>query len=69
MIDDRMTPLDPVEEFMSVCQQRETNALSPRPASHGVRVVEKGCSKSGAHRKSAVTPFPGCARNYHRSRQ
>ncbi|MEQ2291513.1 Bis(5'-adenosyl)-triphosphatase enpp4 [Ameca splendens] len=48
MIDDRMTPLDPVEEFMSVCQQRETSALSPRPASHGVRVVEKGCSKSCA---------------------
>ncbi|MEQ2158515.1 hypothetical protein GOODEAATRI_013148 [Goodea atripinnis] len=24
-----MTPLDPVEEFMSVCQQRDIGALSP----------------------------------------
>ncbi|MED6250305.1 hypothetical protein ATANTOWER_029070 [Ataeniobius toweri] len=27
MIDDLMTPLDPVEEFMSVCQQRDISAL------------------------------------------
>ncbi|MEQ2286006.1 hypothetical protein AMECASPLE_037780 [Ameca splendens] len=29
MIEDLMTPLDPVEEFMSFCQQRDISALPP----------------------------------------
>ncbi|MED6257766.1 hypothetical protein ATANTOWER_031045 [Ataeniobius toweri] len=32
---------------MSFCQQRDISALSPRPASHGVRVEEKGPLERG----------------------
>ncbi|MEQ2166987.1 hypothetical protein GOODEAATRI_034181 [Goodea atripinnis] len=54
---------------MSVCQQRDISMLSHRPASHRVRMVEAGCSKSGAFiwtvtsQEVTVTPFPGCARS------
>ncbi|MEQ2284494.1 hypothetical protein AMECASPLE_022164 [Ameca splendens] len=44
---DRMTPLDPVEELMSVCQQSDISALSPPiPMITGVEEVgplERGC--------------------------
>ncbi|MEQ2308845.1 hypothetical protein AMECASPLE_032454 [Ameca splendens] len=33
---------------MSFCQQRDISALPFQPVSHIVRVVETGCSKSGA---------------------
>ncbi|MEQ2316850.1 hypothetical protein AMECASPLE_036689 [Ameca splendens] len=49
MIDDRMTSLDPVEEFMSVCQQRDISALClPYPVPLEGRVEEGGCSNSCA---------------------
>ncbi|MEQ2221869.1 hypothetical protein ILYODFUR_020054 [Ilyodon furcidens] len=45
MIDDLMTSLDPVEEFMSVCQQRDISALVSPIWS---LVEEAGCSNSCA---------------------
>ncbi|MEQ2252536.1 hypothetical protein ILYODFUR_022768, partial [Ilyodon furcidens] len=41
MIDDRMTPLDPVEEFMSVCQQRDISArVPPVPVVTGMEEID-----------------------------
>ncbi|MEQ2242457.1 hypothetical protein ILYODFUR_036011 [Ilyodon furcidens] len=49
MIDDRMTSLDPVEEFMSVGQQRDISVLClPYPVPFEGRVEEGGCSNSCA---------------------
>ncbi|MED6237673.1 hypothetical protein ATANTOWER_031151 [Ataeniobius toweri] len=44
-----MTPLDPIEEFMFVCQQRVISALvSPILVPQRGTVEEAGCSKSCA---------------------
>ncbi|MEQ2227127.1 hypothetical protein ILYODFUR_034556 [Ilyodon furcidens] len=49
MIDDRITSLDPVEEFMSVCQQGDISALClPYPVTLEARVEEGECSNSCA---------------------
>ncbi|MEQ2238684.1 hypothetical protein ILYODFUR_035707 [Ilyodon furcidens] len=63
-----MTSLDPVEEFMSFCQQRDITALvSPASLSAESQVEEGRCSNSCAFiwvvasQEAAVIPFPGCA--------
>ncbi|MED6244624.1 Retinal-specific ATP-binding cassette transporter, partial [Ataeniobius toweri] len=61
-----MTLLDPVEEFMSVCQQRDISALGlpyPGPAEEKwkeVGLLEKGCScsDSGIMGSLLLPPFP-----------
>ncbi|MED6292176.1 hypothetical protein CHARACLAT_030996 [Characodon lateralis] len=63
MIDDRMTSLDPVEEFMSVCQQRDISALCPPPIPMNTGVEEKdllerGGSYSDRGIMGSLPPFP-----------
>ncbi|MEQ2316664.1 hypothetical protein AMECASPLE_034801 [Ameca splendens] len=67
MIDDRMTSLDPVGEFMSVCQQRHQRALFPSyPDENRLgrgRLVGEGVLlfRQRHHGKSAVTPLSSVA--------
>ncbi|MEQ2280879.1 hypothetical protein AMECASPLE_024706 [Ameca splendens] len=68
MIDDRMTSLDPVEEFMFACHQRDISALVSPIRSLSKAVWKRADAATAVllfgqwrHRKSAVIPFPGCA--------
>ncbi|MEQ2251489.1 hypothetical protein ILYODFUR_011420 [Ilyodon furcidens] len=69
MIDDCMTSLDPVEEFISVCQQRDISALflsDPSPAKRNSgrdRLVGEGVFlfRQWHHGKSAATPLSSVA--------